>query len=322
MANQENEKNANGGPLAHHPKDEKAPGPPKAKTGPNMLDNIQSKDIALSSIEVDEAFNIRKTYEGIDELRRSIESAGLRNPLTVWEHKPGKFLLTSGYRRHKALTAIASDRALPDMIVLCTVARHPTRDDAMLANAAENTERDDVPAYQLAERFFFLENDRKLERKKIATSVGLSVAHVGNLIRAWTGLEPSILAMWCNPEHAEKLPLGHLFKWSSKSHEEQLEAYRQWSKLGKPDDDGNKQRGKLPLDEVQAEEGLAAREDKEAAEAEEGPKATKSGVLTKATIAARLADFLEMKKDKKDNEKTNAYAKALRWVLGEISELR
>jgi len=93
---------------------EKASAPvttPTTKTAAEVANNsnIQLKNpmVPLSSLEA--GLNVRVDFGNMEELTESISQAGLFQPLTVRSGKNGKWIVTDGHRRLKALQSIAKE---------------------------------------------------------------------------------------------------------------------------------------------------------------------------------------------------------------------
>ena len=71
-----------------------------------ILSNVHLK---LSQIRVDQAFNARKNYSGIQELAKEIKRDGQINPCIVTQHgcAEGEYFLVAGFRRFAALEILS-----------------------------------------------------------------------------------------------------------------------------------------------------------------------------------------------------------------------
>lgn len=212
------------------------------------------KFVPFNSIEVDPGFNIRTVYnqKKIDELIESIRNHGLLTPLMVRPNGDEKYHLVSGHNRQMAMKALRyGSREVP-----VVVKEFKTEKEAYLANAAENTGREDVSSFDQAKRFFEMEEgipvgdqdgakrrrgspdaeggvsegeDEAREvvsftRKEIAEATALSISHIGNLVRAWRDLSDESKKAWRKHE----LALSFVFSISKMTHEEQETAIEEY----------------------------------------------------------------------------------------------
>ena len=70
------------------------------------IQNINFDDIKLNA----NGLKNGRTYVGdISELTSDISQHGLSDPMVVWETDEGEFVLTAGYRRYAAVTAIREE---------------------------------------------------------------------------------------------------------------------------------------------------------------------------------------------------------------------
>lgn len=82
------------------------------KVSLTMIDKAQQKNIKISEISTGERY--RKSFNGIEELAKSIEEKGLLNPIcvqTLLEETPEgyKYILIAGERRLRAVTSLGRD---------------------------------------------------------------------------------------------------------------------------------------------------------------------------------------------------------------------
>ena len=279
--------------------------------------------VPFSSIEIDLEFNSRTVYEDIPELAKSIEAHGLITPLTVTKNGGDKLKLVAGYRRYQALDKLGWG----DKPVKVSIETYATDGELYIANLVENTARKDMHNTDLAKRFAELESGtyrriinpaaegeeetvgEKLSRKDIARHTGLSVAHIGNLIRSYENLGPSVLKMW----HKFDIPLTQVIKWAAiKDEEKQLEKFGEW----KERQDLEKAEGKPKRKAKGASNGGKEEEDGEETSEGEG----EANPPTKRQIKEQVA-LLEAKYEKLEGEKlavAKGKVRALRWALGQV----
>ena len=203
--------------------------------------------LPLSTIEVDEQFNIRQTYSPIrhGELVQSIAEKGLLSPLHVWEYAPGKFRLIAGFRRMRALKEVAkgigsgvSDRPIPpglswdglELYVPVYVKQFSSLAAAKLANAAIDEGHEVVKRYDVAVRFDeLLSSGEVASPDDLARETGMRRVVVNELVQCRRRLHPEILEAWRVAPSAEwEIPLGTLVRWSKLKLEHQLAEFRDY----------------------------------------------------------------------------------------------
>jgi ParB family chromosome partitioning protein len=115
--------------------------------------------------------------EALEELKRSILSNGLIQPITVRRTEQGKYQLISGERRLKACTEIGY-REIPAYIIKVDT------DEAMLAMALiENLQREKLNAIEIGMAYKRLMEECHLTQEQIADRVGKDRSTVANFMR-------------------------------------------------------------------------------------------------------------------------------------------
>ena len=283
--------------------------------------------VPFSSIEIDLEFNSRTVYDDIPELAKSIEAHGLITPLTVTKNGGDKLKLVAGYRRYQALEKLGWG----DKPIKVSIESYATDGELYIANLVENTARKDMHNADLAKRFAELESGtyrriinpaaegeeetvgEKLSRKEIARHTGLSVAHIGNLIRSYQNLGPSVLKVW----NKFDIPLTQVIKWAAIPDEEkQLEKFGEWKE-------------QQDLEKAEGKPKRKARVAKDEEESEESDEGTTSAPQAQGPSKSEMRSQKEALEEKVKSEKlkgedlvtAKAKLKTLRWVLGEINRL-
>lgn len=257
---------------------------------PSSVD-LETITVAVADIEVDDEFNARTDYPEaeIAALAKSIDEKGLLNPVTL-RHQPHKkppYFLVAGFKRMRALRALDVAR-VPAR--LCRAAR-PV--DAYLLNLAENTDRSDLSAADLAQRCAWLSEQYSLSGAEIAEHVKLSKAHVNNLIRLTKQLHPDILAAF-RDEHPSA-QVQRLVGLCSRTPEEQLKT---WNQV-------------LALD-LRADQRAQGQTEEPAPSLPDAPDG--KGRPTPRVIQKALAALDRLPAS--DDEWRRGYVEALQWVLG------
>lgn len=120
----------------------------------------------------------RQTFDstGIEELKQSIITSGLLQPILVRRHGEG-YQIVVGERRWRASREAGLER-IPARVV------EVDSDAEMLELALmENIQREDLNPMELAEAFRHLQVHCQLKQEEIAVRVGKSRAHVANILR-------------------------------------------------------------------------------------------------------------------------------------------
>jgi ParB/RepB/Spo0J family partition protein len=191
-------------------------------------------EITFNSIFIPDDENSRSKLKKIDELAESIKEHGLLEPLVVVNGGKGeqKYRLKAGYRRAAALKKLRWG----DKLVAVTVAEE---DDGPIKTLVENIQREDLPAYDLAQTLHDLETGdyngpyerdeegkaKKYTKQELMAKTGLGLAHLTNLIRAHKNLGKEAKNAW----RRHDVPVTVVFKWAAMSEEEQEAAVALWT---------------------------------------------------------------------------------------------
>jgi ParB family chromosome partitioning protein len=164
--------------------------------------------------------NARKTFDPASILRlaRNIEAVGLLQPLVVVLAPGGRYTLRAGFRRLRALQALKWVN-IPVRVV--------EKDGPLMAaaqNIAENTSREEIPPFELAQAAYALvvgddKNPSKMTRKEAAIYFGVHEKHLNNLIRCMDRCSPVVLAAW--KKMPNNIPVGAVVAWAPLDHDAQ-----------------------------------------------------------------------------------------------------
>lgn len=166
--------------------------------------------ILLTDIIADEKWNCRsgkwELNDGDDEaqqfedLVQSIVVNGQEEPVDVRHHptKPGYYLLTAGFRRHRAIQHIATKD--PNTTIRCIV-RESDNIQARVRNLSENACRQNITTPDLAWGLAELQKTAIAEGQpltvgKMAALIGKSESYVGHLLAIMTKCKPAITKKW------------------------------------------------------------------------------------------------------------------------------
>lgn len=272
---------------------------------------MKNTTVKFNQIHANFPFNVRTIYKNIPELAESIKTVGLLQPLVVCRNdgKGGGFNLIAGFRRYSALELLKMSDTYDVPVIVKEIT---TNEEADLANLAENANRKDIHPADHADRLRLVErgdpdtNRVPVSRKKIAQTTGFSTAHIGNLIRCASKLDPKIMIEW----RKKDLPLTFLLGICPLPHDEQLKALEKFLTKEKKARGAGKEKAEKAKEEV----------------SDEGPSAP-----SKTMVRAKLSELQEKRenslgvvKTKSSQEEAIALSgeiRAIRWTLGEISRL-
>ncbi|HKO46532.1 MAG TPA: ParB/RepB/Spo0J family partition protein [Polyangiaceae bacterium] len=132
---------------------------------------------------------VRKTFQRIEELARSIAQYGLiHNLVVVPRTEPGYYELVAGERRYRALTLLAKDGRLPSLEVNCLV----ISGEGEFENVVENLAREDVPLWEVGRTYLgFYESG--FTQAEIAARIGKSQGHVSTAMILARSLAPAVV---------------------------------------------------------------------------------------------------------------------------------
>lgn len=149
--------------------------------------------IALSKL-VDAPENVRKTntQAGHDGLKASLLADGVLQNLVVYDMENGKFAVTAGGRRRRALAALAKEKKIAKTYeVPCLV---KPRDEAVALSLAENVEREDMhPADEFEAFAALIDQGRTVE--DVAARYGVTPAVVERRLKL-ARVAPAILTAY------------------------------------------------------------------------------------------------------------------------------
>ncbi len=192
-------------PVAVEPPQSPEPTKNPLSTDPTDSTSPRLDRLELASI-IPNSFQPRKRFsdDSLDELARSIRSAGVLQPIVVRPVSAGagapegvRWELVAGERRWRAAGRAGLER-IPAVITEAT-----DRESAELA-LVENLQREDLNPVERAQALRRLRDDFGLTQSQVAEQIGLDRATVANLIRL-TELEPEILDLLSE----KRLTAGH-----------------------------------------------------------------------------------------------------------------
>lgn len=206
--------------------------------------------IPLTDIIADEKFNARKDYNGetqgskrdnrqsIEDLARSIKSDGQLQPVLVTKTEKGKYFLRFGFRRFKALQHLGEE-------FIKVQVWDGNEADAMMINLAENCARNELHAWEIAQRCVEIAREHKLSGNEIAVRIGKSKGHVNNLMRIVEKLDKKIFEAWTKGDGRATFDnLIKLAKMDDKA--EQQAQWAEWGGEGADDEEDEEGEGGEP----------------------------------------------------------------------------
>jgi ParB family chromosome partitioning protein len=139
--------------------------------------SLSIKDIPIGEIFIKE--NVRKEYEGIDDLKASIRQYGLLQPITVYK-EDGNYNVKTGHRRFLAFKSLYNE--VPDKFhsIRCIVS---DASNIAVIQLVENVQRVDLSQFDLYNALVSLK-ERGLSLKQIADIMGKSEKYIKNIFTA------------------------------------------------------------------------------------------------------------------------------------------
>ena len=165
----------------------------KGKLSHGETDHLPIQYIIPGRYQVRENFN----EESLEELKVSILSQGILQPITVRKIDSQKYELISGERRWRA-AKIAGLTHIPAII------SHISDEAALALGIIENVQRENINAIEEANGYKRLIDEFAYTHIQISESVGKSRAHITNILRMLTlsgPIQDAILT--------EEISLGH-----------------------------------------------------------------------------------------------------------------
>jgi ParB/RepB/Spo0J family partition protein len=290
-------------------------------------------ELRFGDIVVDEKFNHRRNYDGIDELAKDLKNQGLLHPLLV-EKKGGKYHLVGGFRRHRALKTFLK----PEDSVMCNIQTYEEPVQAYFAGLSDN-HSDPVTNFELATRLAFVEDKFGTSRKKLSEVTGKSQGEISQLITCLKELSPVVRKAWedsatqtvsadgnkvvtaLNKEYPVA-PKGEIPFYRLNSWRKQQDAKKQKTLL-----EGYLEGFTTDTEWLKslADEEKATKKEEGTEEKGEGKGEGDSEIVVRPRMkdikdaVAKLSEKKE--KDKSLSESDEGKYKALRWVIGDISRM-
>jgi ParB family chromosome partitioning protein len=151
----------------------------KIRDNSKKAENIYSNTKNIHTIDINRVvsnpYQPRLELNNIDELKESIKSLGLIQPLTVKKDND-KFVLIYGHRRLQALKELGKSEV--DVII----DQDSSDEDIELKVLVENLQRDDLEPLELAFTYKNISDKYNLSMQELATKIAKSKAHVGQIM--------------------------------------------------------------------------------------------------------------------------------------------
>ena len=142
--------------------------PPQPAPPPDIL-----RDVTLQLIDED-AQNVRSAKSKIEELAASILAQGLIQPVILLAQKNGRFRILAGHRRVAAVRYLGWSHIRGIVRGASELSEADTRAQQLI----ENTQREDLPAIDVAEGALVIVNEENGDINKAAKRLGRSAAWV------------------------------------------------------------------------------------------------------------------------------------------------
>jgi ParB family chromosome partitioning protein len=143
---------------------------PSKKTDIHLVD--------ITTVKIEEGFNVRRDYGDIDELAESIKENGVLQPLRCYK-KNGEFVLVDGHRRHRACMKLVKEEGIQIRVKVVTEGRGVSPEqriiDMMMLNEGKR-----LNPLEEAEAVNRLLN-YGLEETEVSKKIGKSLVYISNL---------------------------------------------------------------------------------------------------------------------------------------------
>jgi len=140
------------------------------------------RKVRVDDIEVNEEWNSRKTYSGIEELSEDIQEHGLISPLTIRANEKGAkqpWFLVAGFRRIKAIDMIG--------MVEVEVKVDPSNDvENRVVNLKENLSRESVDVWELGRACKQICDRYRMTGAELEKKLAYSRNHINFAIKLYT----------------------------------------------------------------------------------------------------------------------------------------
>lgn len=179
--------------------------------------------IDLSLIEDDsdfKNFRLRQSEEKMELLRESMKLEGLKVPVCVIETPAGTFRMRAGFRRlicarqlgWKAIPALILESDTPEV-------------DEYWTNIIENSARDGLTTYEVANAARLMRNGFHVSTKEFAQKAGYSEGYVWKLLQCMDKLPDEVLDQWKN---GARVSVETLYDFSCMDPHDALAAFRRF----------------------------------------------------------------------------------------------
>jgi len=155
-----------------------------AKTNPKLDPKLETVEIQIDSIEIHpDVPNIRTKIrkDDIKDLMSSIKESGLKSPITVFEEGE-KYFLVSGERRLESFRELSKEDPKKYKTITAIVQKYEDISQALFDNTIENIQREDVNGFDLAKRIQML-LDKGIGKNEITKRLGKSITWVNDALK-------------------------------------------------------------------------------------------------------------------------------------------
>jgi len=119
--------------------------------------------------------------DDIKDLINSIRESGLKSPIAVFL-EDGKYYLVSGERRLESFRELSKEEPKKFKTIAAIVQTYEDKNQALFDNAIENIQREDVNGFDLAKRIQML-IDKKIGKQEICKRLGKSITWVNEALK-------------------------------------------------------------------------------------------------------------------------------------------
>lgn len=140
--------------------------------------------VPFKNVVILEGWNARTIFEGIEELANDLEVNGLREPLEGVMNAQGKFQLTDGERRYKAIEMLRKRGVVWDEVEVIPVPKALKPEDVLIRMISSGVQKSMYKAVEVANALLRLKTDfPELSNEEIGKRMGRSRQWVDNMIK-------------------------------------------------------------------------------------------------------------------------------------------
>lgn len=139
--------------------------------------------VPFKNIVILEGWNARTVFENIEELANDLEQNGQMEPLEGVMTQQGKFQLTDGERRYKAIELLRKRGVKWDEVEVIPVPKSLKPEDILIRMLSSGVQKSMYKAVEIANGLLRLKTDFNLSNEEIGKRMGMSRQWADNMIK-------------------------------------------------------------------------------------------------------------------------------------------